>query len=793
MKSRLLLFFFLLIFALLFSQELDTIQIRDMLAAGEQQQLATIAQEILNEDPKNAIALYALGAAQHAIEAGSEDAIKNLEKALKSDPRLLDAYLLVAEVYQNAAGDAAENTKRAERWLKKAVEQEPAFAQAWLSLARLIENDLRYDTTVQTLRDAVLANPQKVELYHAYIRKMLWYEKYGDAFAVLDAITAHMAYDHPYIIQKADIFFREGDLAEAMGLLDSLQGYIYKDTKARFYLLRAKILFEQFKDEEGQQNYWKAVASVIDSADAKIFLDDLCYIMLDSEYEQYENLKPDEFWDFMLKFWLKRDPDLATRENERLPEHYRRVFYARQNFRRFVDGRYNETLIEQEHYHSGARNPTQFDRTSTVRNASSGAWIKRGIKVQVGDDLMNNMVSQAIFENRDLDDLGLIYVKHGQWDDWETAILDQYNVVENKTVQYHRQGNRPEMLFHFVKYGEIRGWCIESLPHYYINRGRFGPDYARAERSAAMNRRSTEYEFEEYDLNQRLTEETAHDVQVALTTESSEYEPPGGEIRLPMQFLFFKDNENKIRMEWYYLLMGDRIGINASDLANYLHYKKFVGLFDSTWTEVLHAQRDEHVPVQMAPEEWHASSMVRREQIVVSPGLYYCETHIDDYETGNVVIQRDTLYAPNFYADSLCLSDILLSGTILPAEKDAQFTINDLSFRPHMFWAFDKKQPVGIYFEVYNLSPAASGTATFDVTCTLKAKDKKQSLLQKIFTRQQQEVSIVNEYEASGQDDQIYINFNFEDQKKGMYDLIVRIVDRESGEQAEKRVELELM
>ena len=602
-----------------------------------------------------------------------------------------------------------------------------------------------------------------------------------------------MAYDHPYIIQKADIFFRQGDLAPAMNVLDSLQNYIYKDTKARFYLLRAKIFFEQFKDDEGQENYWKAVAAVVDSADAKLFLDDLCYIMLDSEYEQYQNFKPEAFVDFVLKFWLKRDPDLATRENERLPEHYRRLYYARRNFRRYVEGRYNETLIEQEHYHSGARNPTQFDRTSTVRNASSGAWIKRGIKVQVGDDLMNSMVSRAIFENRDLDDLGLIYVKHGEWDDWETARLDQYNVVENKSVQYYRRGNRPEMLFHFVKYGEIRGWCIESLPHYYINRGRFGPDYARAERSAAMNRRSTEYEFEEYDLNQRLTKETTRDAQIAVTTESSEYEPPGGEIRLPMQFLFFKDEDDKIRVEWYYLLMGDRIGMNASDLANYLHYKKFVGLFDSTWTEVLHAQRDEHVPVQMAPEEWQTSSMVRREQIVVSPGRYYCETHIDDYETGNVAIQRDTLYAPNFYADSLFLSDILLSGTILPADDGAQFTINDLSFRPHMFWAFDKKQPVGIYFEVYNLSPAASGASTFDVTCTLKAKDVRQSLLQKIFTRRQQEVSIVNEYEANGRDDKIYINFNFEDQKNGMYDLIVRIADRESGARAEKRIELELM
>ena len=74
---------------------------------------------------------------------------------------------------------------------------------------------------------------------------------------------------------------------------------------------------------------------------------------------------------------------------------------------------------------------------------------------------------------------------------------------------------------------------------------------------------------------------------------------------------------------------------------------------------------------------------------------------INDFETENSAAHRDTLIAPNYFADSLCLSDIILSGTILPAEENSQFTINDLSFRPHMFWAFNKENPVGIYFEVY--------------------------------------------------------------------------------------------
>ena len=35
---------------------------------------------------------------------------------------------------------------------------------------------------------------------------------------------------------------------------------------------------------------------------------------------------------FLQRFWTEKDPDLTTAANERLLEHYRRVWYARRNF-----------------------------------------------------------------------------------------------------------------------------------------------------------------------------------------------------------------------------------------------------------------------------------------------------------------------------------------------------------------------------------------------------------------------------------------------------------------------------
>ncbi|RQW07724.1 GWxTD domain-containing protein, partial [candidate division KSB1 bacterium] len=460
------------------------------------QQWPAEADRTIQRDQADSIdALVDLARARHQLKPGDAEALALLQKALKLEPTHLGAALLLAEVYQSAAGDDAENMKKAERLLKRAVEYHPHAEEGWLRLAQLLEKDLRYDAAIRILADAILLNPTDAEIYRAFIDKSFWYSAESDMIFVLDSLTTLLSYSHPHLIAKAEALFRLNDVQKSKALLDSLRSFIYKDTKTHFYLLDAKVCFELFQDDAGLASYWKAVSAVTDSLDRRHFLHDLCYIMTSEEYANFS--APGDFQRYLALFWRRRDPDLATPANERIAEHYRRVHYARRNFRRYVPDRYNETLLERDHYHAGAMDPNSPDRTATLRNAGSGAWIKHGVEVKVGDDFINTLLSDAIYANRDLDDMGLIYVRHGEWDDWETATIDQYNVLQNRTVQYFQRGTRPEMLFHFVKGGDIRGWCIESLPHYYINRGRFDPRYARIENNAEMNRRSREFEFEE--------------------------------------------------------------------------------------------------------------------------------------------------------------------------------------------------------------------------------------------------------------------------------------------------------
>ena len=81
-----------------------------------------------------------------------------------------------------------------------------------------------------------------------------------------------------------------------------------------------------------------AAATCLAASDAtnyyrKWLEEDVYWIIIDQERDVFSKLKTDEERDaFIEQFWLRRDPDPATSENEFKIEHYRRILYANENF-----------------------------------------------------------------------------------------------------------------------------------------------------------------------------------------------------------------------------------------------------------------------------------------------------------------------------------------------------------------------------------------------------------------------------------------------------------------------------
>ncbi|HSR51778.1 MAG TPA: GWxTD domain-containing protein, partial [Acidobacteriota bacterium] len=82
------------------------------------------------------------------------------------------------------------------------------------------------------------------------------------------------------------------------------------------------------QQSEEAENYYK-----------KWLEEDVKYIITSEEYDAFKKLRTDEERDqFIEQFWLRRDPDPTTSQNEVKEEHYRRIAYANEHFHSGVEG-----------------------------------------------------------------------------------------------------------------------------------------------------------------------------------------------------------------------------------------------------------------------------------------------------------------------------------------------------------------------------------------------------------------------------------------------------------------------
>ncbi|HEX7177052.1 MAG TPA: tetratricopeptide repeat protein [Pyrinomonadaceae bacterium] len=132
-------------------------------------------------DPKFAPALAYLGMT-HDVRGRFAEAVELYERALALDDRLAAAHYLAAEAILKQA--PADET-RAEPHLKRAVELDPRFAPARVSLAKIYMRGERFEETVAQLQSAVAADPALAAAHYQLGRALLRLKRNSEGQAAL--------------------------------------------------------------------------------------------------------------------------------------------------------------------------------------------------------------------------------------------------------------------------------------------------------------------------------------------------------------------------------------------------------------------------------------------------------------------------------------------------------------------------------------------------------------------------------------------------------------------------------
>jgi len=101
------------------------------------------------------------------------------------------------------------------------------------------------------------------------------------------------------------------------------------------------------------------------------------------------------------------------------------------------------------------------------------------------------------------------------------------------------------------------------------------------------------------------------------------------------------------------------------------------------------------------------SSSIYQKAVPLRPGLYRLDVVLKDTTSNNIGVVNTRLAVPPFDDDKLQASTLILADEISPvASKDiglGMFVIGSMKVRPKLDQSFLATQPIGVYFQIYNL------------------------------------------------------------------------------------------
>ncbi len=650
--------------------------------------------------------------------------------------------------------------------LKLAVHFSPELIKAWELLADLHEQNANEKPATQTFADALLANPNHEPFYENLLRTAFAYQYEDIVIKTLNKFIKISENPGRASVDLADAFRRRGDVDKASDILQKLRELNMPWPACKGYLVIAKTYFDQNLENQGLEAYWRAINSIQSSADAQWFLNDLCYIMQDDEYARLTTMAMDSIPKFYQRFWLPRDPNLVTKPNERIPEHYRRLTFAETNHRRSYIGYQHSILLH--------------ERDGAFKNVNI-----------MGDEFIENAhFPKALPRDRTINDMGVIYIRHGEPDmdiKPQNARANEY-----RTWVYYKNAERPELIFHFKRLGEHTGWMLEALPSVTDNMEVLHGRYMELQ-----NQLDAEWGFSPATrgVASSIIDASVQLLEVGLQTETSGFEFEEEPLNLPCQFLTFK-GKDKTELELHYLVHGSAVELNSEHA---LQLNTFLTIHDDNWNELERHFQQFQQTVNASPEQWANSGFVIHEQYPVPSGTVHMEFQVvDDIGNRRAVYKRD-LAIPNYNQKKLMLSDVLITQEIDPSGS-ATHQRKGIPLEPHMFYSFSRDAFIGIYFEIYNLQLDTDGKTFYDVSFTLQRSgtddpERKKTVVgfvKNLFTADQRQVTSQFENEGRTPDDVIYMNLQFQDRDKGEYDLIIDVTDKVSRETNQRRARITL-
>ncbi len=664
-------------------------------------------------------------------------AIDHFKRAIREDSAYLEPYSNLARAYlERDMNDGV-------RYARQAIERDPAFALPYRVLGEYYARGEEDKRAISYLKAYIDLEPDDIETAVLLGRSLLRLRDYRGIDRAIGPIYQAKpdAVDLIPILAIKDIRQRNYDPA-----LSYFQAYLLRVTE--------------------RERSW---------------FDDIRTVLPGQDIAGYESLDETAQRVYRERFWREKDPDLTTELNERLLEHYGRVWFARRNFgdyaypwdrRGAVYIRYGEPdyrsqsgrvpaltspkvqQVKEQMYADLYNVPPQGELVGPVFPIRSS----RGITLAQRDDFSNE--AEGIDADEDPATRLADPQSRGEGESYAPVTLfGDYSIVPWESWVYTEIGRG--LVFDFTKEGGgSSGFDFAPLPD-------IPPSIMKS------TARMTEY------APGLAYERTVSDFPDDFI--SAEYATIQG---FQLEIFDFRGERFKTRLDIAYGIPGGAVRTRESGDGPVAVLSRSIALADSTYARVF--RRSDRVRLSEVAVDY--VDVIRAD---LEPGLYHLTLRIHDTLGERLTAIERNVLVEAYPSDTLGLSDLVLASRITDYEGTIRFRRGRWEVRPNPGRSYTEKV-VPFYYEIYGLKKNSFGQTRYQVTAGVKHK---QGLRRRPSFPGEAKPEVTFTFEQTGDQDweRGHLELDLTEAKYGANILTLSVVDLETGKSASKQVEFDYL
>ena len=800
----------LLIIGLSASAAAGSLSVRDSLLAVAERQLdgrqhaeaVDTLSRIAESFPDDGHILTRLGYAQLRIQE-FEAAKESFQSALELDEDNAAAHAGLALSYAEipAKGiSALHNFRRAVGAAKKAIELDPNQAVAYRALgeahARFKEDHEKALGYFETYLEKEPDDPDGL---------------YYFGLACIEAEAYDKISDH--IIPHVEALVGETRLLPMIA-----QGYFFEEKYEE-----AQKYFERFLERSSEEE--------------QALYADIAYAASPEELREYAALTGEsDRQAYVERFWLRRDPDMMTRVNERVVEHYRRVWYARAFFAEKVSPwdkrgevyiRYGKPDYRSRSYQrdltltpdveavrmrmaaslygaeasfmtfTGPVFPIRAFRHPITRRTLDemhgfGSADQRDATFQEDDFRTNaDAADEEEFQERDLEGTPLTApLTRSDYDDQDGARFDEFGnqIARIKFGDYIPVTIHTDMAtvpWETWIYTQVQGG-IEIVFTDENKSGVFNfapiPPVTALERQIVNVTRLVRYAPEIIYQNAR--------------NETPDYYRPG--VHGPaLNFYYdlanFQGADGETNVEVYYGIPPEQVQIAEQADSAQVRVQCAMALADAAHTMIYRDTREFNYEGRADFDRVRGAFLPAMLKTGVPPGKYELQVQIKDLASGHTGLYKQAVEVPDYNVEKLKISDILLASEIRETDSAGKFKKGDIRVVPMPTRNYREAQKVYAYYEIYNLKKNRFGQTDYEVKYVVRnvvgRSEGVVGALTSLFKRRKTQVSVAYDHAGTATTEQQYFEIDLDKAKPGVQVLEVKIMDRVSGKSDTREIQ----